>query len=72
MITSGIFLLLILNFMIETPKTLLFNELYPSIFEKKKMETFEPSAIQIMSIMRRNEEKDKINSFLKNTFTVER
>ena len=59
--------------MIETPKTLLFNELYPSIFEKKKkMEAFEPSAIQLMSIMIRNEEKDKINSFLKNTFTVER
>ena len=59
--------------MIETPKTLIFNEIYPYIFEKKKkMETFEPSAIQLMSIMRRNEEKDKINSFLKNTFTVER
>ena len=36
------------------------------------METFEPSAIQLMSIMRRNEEKDNINSFLKNTLNVER
>ena len=36
------------------------------------METSEPSAIQLMSIMRRNEEKDNINSFLKNTLNVER
>ena len=46
------------------PKTLLFNEIYPPIFEKnKKMEPYERSTLQLMSIMVRNEEKDKINSF---------
>ena len=46
------------------PKTLLFNELYPLIFEKnKKMEPYERSTLQLLSIMVRNEGKDKINSF---------
>ena len=46
------------------PKTLLFNEIYPPIFEKnKKMEPYERSTFQLMSIMVRNEEKYKINSF---------
>ena len=43
---------------------MLFNEIYPPIFEKnKKMEPFERSTFQLMSILARNEEKDKINSF---------
>ena len=47
------------------PKTLVFNEIYPPIFEKNKtMEPYERSTFQLMSIMVRNEEKDKINSFL--------
>ena len=46
------------------PKTLLFNEIYPPIFEKsKRTESYERSTLQLMSIMVRNEEKDKINSF---------
>ena len=43
---------------------MLFNEIYPPIFEKnKKIEPFERSTLQLMSILVRNEEKDKINSF---------
>ena len=46
------------------PKTLVFNEIYPPIFEKNKtMEPYEKSTLQLMSIMVRNAEKDKINSF---------
>ena len=46
------------------PKTLVFNEPYPPIFEKNKtMEPYERSTFQLMIIMVRNEEKDKINSF---------
>lgn len=45
-------------------KTLLFNELYPPIFEKnKKIDPYEQSMLQLMSIAVRNEEKDKLNSF---------
>ena len=49
----------------RNPKTSLFNEFYPPIFEKKnkKMEPSERSTFQLMSIMKRNEDKDKINSF---------
>ena len=43
---------------------MLFNELdSPSLKQIEKLEPFERSALQLMSIMRRNEEKDKINSF---------
>ena len=46
------------------PKTLFFNEIYPPIFEKnKKMELYELSTLQLISIMRRDEDKNKINSF---------
>ena len=47
------------------PNSLLFNEFYPTIFQKKQktMGLFERSTIQLMSIMRKNEEKDKIDSF---------
>ena len=45
-------------------KTLLFNGLYPPIFEKnKKIDPYEQSMLQLMSIAVRNEEKDKLNSF---------
>ena len=48
----------------KNKKTLLFNEIYPPIFEKnKKMEPFERSAVQLMSVLSRCEEKDTINSF---------
>ena len=48
----------------KNPKTKLFNEIYPPIFEKnKKIEPFERSTPQLMSILARNEEKDKINNF---------
>ena len=48
----------------KNSKTLLFNEIYPPIFEKnKKMDPFERSTLQVMSILVRNEEKDKINTF---------
>ena len=45
-------------------KSLLFDKLYPPIFEKnKKMETFERYTLQLLSIMVRDENKEKINSF---------
>ena len=43
---------------------MLFNEIYPPIFKKnKKMEPSERSTLQLMNILVRDEEKDKINSF---------
>ena len=48
----------------KNPKTIVFNEIYPPIFEKnKKMKPFERSILQLMIILVRDEEKDKINSF---------
>ena len=48
----------------KNKKTLLFNEIYPPIFEKnKKMEPFERSTIQLTSILVRNEEKETTISF---------
>ena len=42
----------------KNPKTLLFNEIYPPIFEKNtKIEPFERSTLQLMSILQRNKEK---------------
>ena len=52
------------------PKTSLFNELYPPIFEKnKKMEPYERLTLQLLSIMVRDEGKEKINSFSYNSKT---
>ena len=49
------------------PKTLLFNELHPPIFEKtKRMKPYERSTLPLLSIMVRKEGKDKINFFLYN------
>ena len=48
-----------------TPKTLLFNQIYSPIFEKnKKMDLYELSALELMSIVVSNEDKEKINSLL--------
>ena len=53
-----------IKFYNKNPKTLLFNEIYSPAFEKnKKMEPFERSTLQLMSILVRDEGKDKINSF---------
>ena len=52
------------------PKKLLFNEIYPPIFEKnKKMDPYERSTLQLMNIVVRNEEKDTVNSFPYNSKT---
>ena len=51
-------------------KTLLFNEIYPPIFQKnKKIDPFERFTLQPMSVIIRNEEKDKINTFTYNSKT---
>ena len=51
-------------------KALLFNEIYPPIFQKnKKIDPFERSTLQLMSVIIRNEEKDKINTFTYNSKT---
>ena len=47
-----------------------FNQLYLPIFEKnKKMDPYERSTLQLLSIMVRNKEKEKINSFPYNSKT---
>ena len=56
--------LLISVFHNKNPKSLLFIEIYQPVFEKnKKMESFERSTLQLMSILVRDEGKDMINSF---------
>ena len=51
-------------------KTLLFSEIYPPIFEKKKkIDPFERSTVQLLSIAVRNEKKNKLNSFPYNSKT---
>ena len=51
-------------FTVITEKTLLFNEIYPPIFEKnKKVDPFEKSTLQLMSIAIRNEEKKQTEQF---------
>ena len=64
MIRLAFFLLLTLNFTIRIQK-LCFDEFYPPFFEKKnkKMEDFERSILQLMSILVRGENKYKINRF---------
>ena len=53
-----------IKFYDKNPKTLLLNEIYPPIFQKnKKMEPFERSTLQLMSILQRHKDKDTINSF---------
>ena len=51
-------------------KTLLLNEIYPPIFQKNKnIDPFERSTLQLMSVIVRDEEKDKINTFAYNSKT---
>ena len=51
-------------------KTLLFNEIYPPIFEKnKKIGPYGRSTLQLLSAAVRNEEKNTINSFPCNSKT---
>ena len=51
-------------------KTLLFNKIYPPIFQKnKRIDPYERSTLQLTSVMIRDEEKDKINTFAYNSKT---
>ena len=48
----------------KNPKTLLFNDIYPPVFEKnKKMDPYERSCLQLLSVIKKNKEKDTTNSF---------
>ena len=48
----------------KNPKTLLFSEIYPPVFEKyKKIDPYERSCLQLLSVIKRNKEKDITNSF---------
>ena len=48
----------------ENSKRLLFNEIYPPVFEKnKKIDPYERFCLQLLSVIKRNEEKDITNSF---------
>ena len=45
-------------------KTLLFNEIYPPILKKnKKIDPYERSTLQVMSVMSRDDDKNKIKLF---------
>ena len=45
-------------------KTLLFNEIYPPILKKnKKTDPYERSTLQVMSVMSRDDDKNKIKLF---------
>ena len=51
-------------------KTLLFNEIYPPIFEKnKKVDPYERSTVQIMSLAQKKDDKDEIVSLRFNSKT---
>ena len=59
-----------INFHNINEKTLLFNEFQPPIFEEnKKIDPYERSTLQLLSIAVRNEKKDKLNSFSYNSKT---
>ena len=52
------------------PKTLLFNELYPQIFEKdNNIKPFKQSTLQLLNVLVRNENTEKINSVRCNSKT---
>ena len=45
-------------------KTLLFNKIYPPVLEKSnKMDPYERSCLQLLSVIKRNKEKDITHSF---------
>ena len=61
---KGDLLIVDIKFHDINPKTLLLNVIYPPIFEKnKKIEPYGKSTLQLMSIIQRNKDKDKINPF---------
>ena len=60
----GYFFIVDINFHDINEKMLLFNKIYPPVFEKnKEVDPYERSSLQLLSIAVRNEEKDKLNSF---------
>ena len=67
----GHLLILDIKFHNKNSETMLFNEIYPHIFEKKtrKVRAHERSMVQPMSVLNRNEHKDIINSFQCNAKT---
>ena len=53
-----------IKFESRDPKYMLFNETYPPVFEKKtKLEPYERSCLLLISVLQRNDKKDKINTF---------
>ena len=54
-----------IKFNSRDPKHMLFNEIYPPVFKKNKenIELYERSSLQLMSVLQKNDEKDKINTF---------
>ena len=67
----GHFFVVDMKFHHKTGKTIFFNETYPPTFEKKnkKVEPFERSTLQLMTVLNRNEEKGAINRFAYNSKT---
>ena len=66
--TIGHIFIVDLKFHNVNPKTLLINELCPAIFEKdKKIEPFERSNLQLLSVLVRNKNTEKINSISYNS-----
>ena len=58
------------NFHLKNEKTLLFDEIYTPIFEKSKLiKPCERSALQLLSVLSKKEEKDIINTFKHNAKT---
>ena len=58
------------NFRLKNEKTLLFDEIYTPIFEKSKLiKPCERSALQLLSVLSKKEEKDIINTFKHNAKT---
>ena len=52
-----------IKFHVKNEKNLLFNKVYRPIFEKSKLtKPYERSALQLLSVLSRNEEKDIINT----------
>ena len=53
-----------IKFHYKNPKTLLFNEIYRPVFEKhKKMDRYKRFCLQLLSVIKRNEEKETSKVF---------
>lgn len=66
--TIGHIFIVDIKFHNVNPKTLLIYELCPAIFEKdKKIEPFEQSTLQLLSVLVRNKNTEKINSISYNS-----